>query len=95
MIDYVSCTGNEQFLANCTNHGIGITSTSCSHAGVQCPGTILKILDLGLVILQIVSIECQHSNITLLKMGKWKKLKCGNRSTEVRRKAAYWCLVSY
>ena len=45
LIDYVSCTGNEQFLANCTNHGIGITSTSCGHdddAGVQCPGTIIK-----------------------------------------------------
>ena len=43
LIDYVSCTGNEQFLANCTNRGIGITSTWCSHysdVGVQCPGNI-------------------------------------------------------
>ena len=41
LIDYVSCTGNEQFLANCTNNGIGVTSSSCGHdddAGVQCPG---------------------------------------------------------
>ena len=28
-------------------------------------------------------------------LGKWKTLKCGNRSTEVRRKAAYRCLVPY
>ena len=41
LIDFVSCTGNEQFLANCTNRGIGITSSWCGHdddAGVQCPG---------------------------------------------------------
>ena len=41
LIDYVSCTGNEQFLANCTNRGIGVTSSWCGHdddAGVQCPG---------------------------------------------------------
>ena len=41
LIEYVSCTGNEQFLANCTNRGIGITSSSCNYyhdAGVQCPG---------------------------------------------------------
>ena len=41
LIDHVSCTGSEQFLANCTNNGIGITSSFCSHyhdAGVQCPG---------------------------------------------------------
>ena len=47
LIDYVSCTGNEQFLANCTNRGIGITSTWCSHyshAGVQCPGNVNKLL---------------------------------------------------
>ena len=43
LIDYVSCTGNEQFLANCTNNGIGVTSTWCSHysdVGVRCPGNI-------------------------------------------------------
>ena len=53
LIDYVSCIGNEQFLANCTNHGIGITSSWCGHdddAGVQCPGNLK--LDLGLVSLQ-------------------------------------------
>jgi len=41
LIDYVSCTGNEQFLANCTNRGIGVTSSWCTHtrnAGVRCPG---------------------------------------------------------
>ena len=41
LLDYVSCTGNEQFLANCTNNGVGITSSNCDHgddAGVQCPG---------------------------------------------------------
>ena len=45
LIDYVSCTGNEQFLANCTNRGIGVTSSSCGHddgAGVQCPGMNLQ-----------------------------------------------------
>ena len=44
LIDYVSCTGSEQFLANCTNNGIGITSSFCNHnqdAGVQCPGTFV------------------------------------------------------
>ena len=44
LIDYVSCTGNEQFLANCTNNGLGITSSFCSHyqdAGVQCPGNFV------------------------------------------------------
>ena len=43
LLDYVSCTGNEQFLANCTNNGVGITSSFCSHyhdAGVHCPGNI-------------------------------------------------------
>ena len=41
LIDYVACTGSEQFLANCTT---GITSLSCGHdddAGVQCPGNKL------------------------------------------------------
>ena len=43
LLDYVSCTGNEQFLANCTNNGVGITSSFCSHyrdSGVHCPGNI-------------------------------------------------------
>ena len=43
LIDRVFCTGNEQFLANCRNSGIGITSSYCSHnhdVGVQCPGNI-------------------------------------------------------
>ena len=43
LIDYVFCTGNEQFLANCTNNGIGVTSSLCGHddvAGVQCPGNV-------------------------------------------------------
>ena len=41
LIDDVSCTGSEQFLANCTNNGIGNISSICGHdddAGVQCPG---------------------------------------------------------
>ena len=41
LIDHVGCMGNEQFLANCTNRGIGATSSWCGHdydAGVQCPG---------------------------------------------------------
>ena len=45
LIDNVSCTGNEQFLANCTNNGVGVTSLSCGHdddAGVQCPGINLQ-----------------------------------------------------
>ena len=29
----------------------------------------------------------------LFSLGKWKALKCGNRSTEVRRIAIYQCLV--
>ena len=43
LLDYVSCTGHEQFLATCSNNGVGITSSSCNHyndAGVQCPGKI-------------------------------------------------------
>ena len=43
LIERVSCTGNEQFLANCSNSGIGITSSYCGHnrdVGVQCPGNI-------------------------------------------------------
>ena len=43
LIGYVSCTGNEHFLAHCINSGIGVTSSWCNHnrdAGVQCPGTI-------------------------------------------------------
>ena len=41
LIDSVSCTGNEQFVANCTNRGLGVTSSRCTHtrnAGVRCPG---------------------------------------------------------
>ena len=47
LIDYVSCTGNEQFLANCTHRGLGVTSSWCTHywdVGVQCPGNINKLL---------------------------------------------------
>ena len=45
LIDYVSCIGNERFLTNCTNNGIGVTSSWCGQynvAGVQCPGIMLK-----------------------------------------------------
>ena len=41
LVDYVACIGSEQFLANCTNNGVGVTSSWCGHdddAGVQCPG---------------------------------------------------------
>lgn len=44
LIDRVSCTGREQFLANCTHSGIGITSSFCGHdddVGVQCPGNFV------------------------------------------------------
>ena len=44
LTDYVSCTGYEQFLVNCTNNGIGMISSVCNQnqaAGVQCPGNFV------------------------------------------------------
>ena len=39
LLDNVQCSGNEQFLVNCTTNGVGIHN--CAHAGVRCslPGT--------------------------------------------------------
>lgn len=63
LLDYVSCTGNEQFLANCTNNGVGITS--CGHyngAGVKCPGNIILMATHRLVLSVKPLLSGEHEN---------------------------------
>ena len=41
-INFIPCTGDEEFLANCTSNGVGFKLSFCNHnARVQCPGKFI------------------------------------------------------
>ena len=48
---------------------------------------------LGQRVVKIINIYGNNQDLIQVLWGKWKTLKNGNRSTEVRRKAACLCLV--